>query len=77
MTTITVMNINDFVIFIFSMITTFNKKIVLYIYKILFYNSCMLHLNYVEVEIRQGISKYKIKRNGKYNENFMTSSACK
>ena len=37
----------------------------------------MLHLDYVEVEIRQGISKYKIKRNGKYNENFMTSSACK
>jgi len=59
------------------MITPFNRKIVLYIFKILYYNSCMLHLDYVEVEIRQGISKYKIKRNGKYNENFMTSSACK
>ena len=30
-TTITEMNINDFGIFIFSMITPFNRKIVLYI----------------------------------------------
>ena len=42
-TTITEMNINDFGIFIFSMITPFNRKIDLYIYKILFYNSCFVH----------------------------------
>lgn len=33
----------------------------------------MIHLDYVEVEIRQEKSKYK--RNGKYNENFINSSA--
>jgi len=33
--------------------------------------------DYVEVEIRQEKSKCKIKRNGKYNENFINSSAYK
>ena len=68
------MNINDFGIFIFSMITPFNRKIVLYIFKILYYNSCMLHLDYVEVEIRQGINKYKIRETGNIM-NFMKLSA--
>jgi len=30
--------------------------------------------DYIEVEISQEKSKCKIKRNGKYNENFMSSS---
>ena len=51
------------------------RMIDLYIYIILKF--MYAPSDYVEVEIRQEKSKCKIKRNGKYNENYINSSAYK